>query len=131
VGELADYPQERVWALERAEDDLVIGDRGVLIISDQNENRQVLLSGTGCSQNGGSFRGVSGVAQDEQIERVSGEDRVSRVDSAADAHIEARPSEEQLTCHQKEGVTAVDKNLTRHTTQGLYQKNLRAKTALI
>lgn len=114
--EPADGTQEVIRAIECSEDGDVIGKRKILIVTEQEENRHVLLVVVGCSQNCGSFLGADGVAQDEQIKRTLSEDSVDSVVRTG-AHIETSPQQEQLTCLQQEGVMPVDKNLMRHTAK--------------
>lgn len=81
--------QEVIRTIERSEDGDVSGDRRVLIVAEQDENRHVLLEGAGCRDNCGSFLGPEGVAQDEQIKGARGEDFVGRVGTVAGTDIEA------------------------------------------
>lgn len=99
MSEPADGTQEVIRAVKRSEDSEVIRNGKDLVVTDQDENWQVFLRDMRCSQNRGSFLGINGVAQNEQIKRAIGDDPVDSV-VRAEADIETSPQQEQLTRFQ-------------------------------
>jgi hypothetical protein len=94
MGELADGLQKAAGAFEGAEDDIVLGDRGALEVSAEEQNGGILLAGADRGEDAGALLQVDGMTQDEQVDGTSGEDAVDLVLYLADAHLEAGPLQE-------------------------------------